>query len=180
MFRNNALFSEQLGTHWSPREVLEMEKTCFNKIKYNRGRFHLNVWVFGGIKNGSKIFFVVALVEQESVVRDKQTVLCLIKKNIINGTTKITDCWSAYKSLVEYGYAHLRINQSEQFVYREILDMHSQKIKCLWMDFKEFGHTSSGNTLNDTYSLIPYVTVKNNYTNFSKKLGSSYVPQQGR
>ena len=57
--------------------------------------------VFGGTEEDSHSCFLVTIER-----RDEATLLPLIKKWIIPGTTIISDCWKCYKNLNGIGYKH--------------------------------------------------------------------------
>ena len=48
--------------------------------------------------------------------RDKETLIPLIEKYVVKGSTIITDCWASYKCLKDLGYKHETVNHSENFV----------------------------------------------------------------
>ena len=81
-----------------PERIVEIDETMIYKRKYNRGRLTSNqveqVWVFGGIDRSSKVCFA-EIVER----RDEPTLLALIQKHILPGTTIYSDGWSAYQNL---------------------------------------------------------------------------------
>ena len=67
--------------------------------------------MFGGIERGSGRTFLVAVHD-----RSAETLIGIIKRWILPGTTIISDCWAAYSSLREEGYTHFTVNQSIGFV----------------------------------------------------------------
>ena len=90
-----------------------MDESKFGKRKYNRGKRVEGVWVFGGIERDSnppKCFF--------ETVEDRYaaTLIPIIKRWILPGTTISSDCWKAYSSLQQEGHIHATINHSIQFV----------------------------------------------------------------
>uniref|UniRef100_A0A1X7T5Q5 ISXO2-like transposase domain-containing protein n=1 Tax=Amphimedon queenslandica TaxID=400682 RepID=A0A1X7T5Q5_AMPQE len=70
-----------------PGEVVEIDKSKFDKRKFNRGLRVDGQWVIGGIERGSKRCFMVT-VQDRSVA----TLIPLIKKHILLGTKVITNC----------------------------------------------------------------------------------------
>ena len=66
--------------------------------------------MFGGIDRETKeTFFKV--VER----RDADTLIPIIQKYIIPGTTIFSDCWKAYSTLKDIGYIHSTVNHSIEF-----------------------------------------------------------------
>uniref|UniRef100_A0A915DYK7 ISXO2-like transposase domain-containing protein n=1 Tax=Ditylenchus dipsaci TaxID=166011 RepID=A0A915DYK7_9BILA len=93
----------QLG---GPDKFIEIDEASICKRKYNRGRFRRGAsqWVFGGIERGAGgLAFAIRVKD-----RKKKTLLRLIRKHIIPGTTIISDEWPAYRKLVFRGnYMHI-------------------------------------------------------------------------
>ena len=62
--------------------------------------------MFGGIERGTgKSSFVPV-----------DTLLRIIRERIEPGTTIVSDCWKAYRSLEEAGFEHLTVKHSIEFV----------------------------------------------------------------
>lgn len=91
-------------------KIVEIDESKFGKRKYNRGHHIEGQWVFGGVERESNKFFLIP-VEQ----RDKATLLPIIKKYILSGSTIISDCWAAYKTLGDFNYTHMTVNHSKTF-----------------------------------------------------------------
>jgi len=84
-------------------KVVEVEESKFSTRKYHRGRRVAGVWVFGRIERNSsapKCFFEVV------ADRSAETLIALIKKWILPGTTVASDCSKGYSSLEAEGYIH--------------------------------------------------------------------------
>lgn len=79
--------------------------------KYNRGRVLEEQWVFGGIERGTGNSFLVPV-----DTRDADTLLRIIRKTIEPGTTIVSDCWKAYRSLEKAGLEHFTVNHSIEFI----------------------------------------------------------------
>ncbi|GFV58274.1 DDE_Tnp_IS1595 domain-containing protein [Trichonephila clavipes] len=74
-----------------PDMIVEIDESMFSKKKINRGKRVNGSWVFGGTeRSSSKCFFQVV---QD---RSKDTLLQLIKSNIKERTTVISDCLLTY------------------------------------------------------------------------------------
>lgn len=87
-------------------------------------------WVFGGFERGSKKMFVCGVGE-----RNKETLLKVIKENILPGTTIISDGLKAYDSLKDEGFTHLSVDQTQNFV-DPITGAHTQNIKRCWREVR--------------------------------------------
>jgi transposase-like protein len=87
-------------------KVIEVDESKFGRRKYRRSRYVKGQWVFGGVERGSGRTFLETVND-----RSAETLIELIKKWIRPGTTLVTDCWAAYRSLPDEGFNHLRVNQ---------------------------------------------------------------------
>ena len=124
-----------------PGIIVEIDETYFVKRKFNRGRILKRVWLLGGIERNSSKKFIVPLSRPLSVDvqrRDGGTLIPLIKKPVLPGTTIHTDSWAAYRRLKDYGFAHFTVNHKENFVSPADSDVRTQKIERLWRDVKEW------------------------------------------
>jgi ISXO2-like transposase domain len=74
--------------------IVEIDESLFRKKKFGRGELHDGQWVFGGVQRGSGECFLVP-VER----RDAETLVPLIVKHIVPGTTIYPDKWKAYSRL---------------------------------------------------------------------------------
>ena len=116
-----------------PGKVVEIDESKFGKRKYNRGKRVDGCWVFRGIERDSnppKCFF--------STVTDRsaQTLIPIIKRWILPGTTIVSDCWKSYSSLSAEGYIHETVNHSIQF--RSDTGAHTNHIESRWNTLKRF------------------------------------------
>jgi len=112
--------------------IVEIDESKFGKRKYHRGKRVDGVWVFGGIDRETKACFF-------SCVEDRKadTLVKLIKDNILPGTTIISDCWKGYSSLKDQGYQHLTVNHSKEFLNPEN-GACTNKIESTWRALKSF------------------------------------------
>lgn len=92
-------------------KIVQIDESKFGKRKYHRGHHVEGQWVFGGIEQGSRKCFMVAVDK-----RDEATLLPLIERWIEPGTVIISDCWKAYCNLEKHGYTHKTVNHSQEFV----------------------------------------------------------------
>ena len=89
---------------------------------YHRGRYVEGKWIFGGICRETKACFLVP-VER----RDKDTLIPIIRAQILPGTCVMSDMWKAYDCLQDEGYNHLTVNHSLNFVDPDT-GAHTQRI----------------------------------------------------
>ena len=66
--------------------IVEIDESLFGKNKFGRGELHDGRWVFGGVQRGTGEWFLVP-VER----RDAETLLALIVKHAVPGTTIYSD-----------------------------------------------------------------------------------------
>ena len=119
---------EQLGIG-GPGKIVEIGENLFGKVKNNRRQ-----WVFGCLERVSKrrLFF---LVEK----RDAETLVPIIKKHILPGTTIYSDSWQAYDTLSDEGYTHNQTdNHADEKVSATCEDVHTRNIEQCWGDLKSW------------------------------------------
>ncbi|GFV62600.1 DDE_Tnp_IS1595 domain-containing protein [Trichonephila clavipes] len=115
-----------------PDVIVEIDESMFCKRKYNRGIRVKETWVFGGIERSTnKCFFHVV---QD---RSKYTLLALIKSNIREGTTIISDCWKSYNCLEDECFFHLSVNHKMYFKDPET-GAHTNSIEGSWSASKKY------------------------------------------
>lgn len=136
-------FSKKVG---GPGKVVEIDESKFGKRKYHKGRRVDGVWVFGGIQRDSKECFFKCVAD-----RTANTLISIIKDNILPGTTIISDCWKAYSSINDEGFSHLTVNHSLNFVDPDT-GAHTNTIESTWRALKK-SLPKHGTTKNlyDTY-----------------------------
>ena len=116
--------SEPIG---GPGCVVEIDESKFGKRKFNRGKGVDGVWVFGGIERDShppRCFFVTVN------DRSADTLIPIIKRWILPGTTIYSDCWRSYSTLVLEGYVHATVNHSVEF--KSESGTHTNNIESRW------------------------------------------------
>ena len=91
--------------------VVQIDESVVAKRKYNVGRAVDQQWVFGLYDTNSKLGHI-QLVDDRSA----QTLIPIIQKFVIPGTTIFCDQWLAYRQLQNLGYNHKTVNHSENFV----------------------------------------------------------------
>ena len=113
-------------------KIVEIDESKFGRRKYNKGHKVDGVWVFGGVERDSRRSFMAAVDK-----RDELTLIPLIRKWIHPDTTIISDCWAAYRKLEQYGYKHLTVNHSENFV-DPTTGAHSNTVELYWCHVKKY------------------------------------------
>ncbi|XP_066925007.1 uncharacterized protein [Clytia hemisphaerica] len=113
-----------------PGTRVQIDESKFGKRKYHRGHKVEGQWVFGGIEEESRQNFMVAVEK-----RDKKTLIPIIERYILPGTTIISDCWKAYDCLSQKDYEHLKVNHSVEFVNSN--GDHTNKIEGHWRQAKK-------------------------------------------
>lgn len=120
--------SEKIG---GPGKIVEIDESKFGKRKFHKGRRVVGVWVFGGIERETKKCFFTTVAD-----RTRDTLLSIIKTNILPGTTIISDCWKAYDILDKEGFEHLKVNHSVNFVDQDT-GAHTNTIESTWRALKK-------------------------------------------
>nr|XP_034194197.1 uncharacterized protein LOC117610669 [Osmia lignaria] len=114
-------------------------------------------WVFGGYERGSKKVFIVAVENRKA-----QTLLNVIKKWILPGTTIISNCWKAYNCLNNEGYKHSTVNHSYNFIDPDT-SAHTESIKRTWSDIRQ-NISRYGNKEEDLTSYLAEYLFKRSHT----------------
>jgi transposase-like protein len=113
-------------------KVVEIDESLFFRRKYNRGRLREGQWVFGGIDRQTGECFLVPVPDRRAV-----TLLTIINMRILPGTTIISDCWAAYRSISEINdYTHNTVNHTYNFVDPLDSSIHTQNIENCWLHAK--------------------------------------------
>lgn len=80
--------------------------------KQHKGRVLDGTWYFGGISRRDGRAFIAAVPDRTSA-----TLLPIVEKCVARGSTVISDCWRAYRTLsVNPRYQYLTVNHSQNFV----------------------------------------------------------------
>jgi len=127
-----AILEQQSLAIGRPGKIVEIDESKFGKRMYNRGKRVDGVWVFGGIERDCslpKCFF------QTVSDRSAATLISIIRRCILPGTTILSDCWKAYNSLSAEGYLHETVNHSVQFVSKS--GSHTNNIESRWNAVKK-------------------------------------------
>ena len=128
----SVILQEQSEAIGGPGKIAEIDESKFGKRKYNRGKRVDGVWVFGGIERDStppKPFFVPVS------DRSAATLIPIIKRWILPGTTILSDCWKAYSSLEKEGFIHDTVNHNLHFITES--GTHTNNIESCWNSLKK-------------------------------------------
>ena len=113
-----------------PGTTFEIDESKFGKMKYHKGRYIEGQWVFGGICRETKACFLVP-VER----RDKETLLPIIRAQILPRTRVMSYMRKAYDCLQDEGYHHLTVNNRLNFVDPDTRAL-TQSIENTWWGVK--------------------------------------------
>jgi len=108
---SETLISNPNYTFGGPGVVVQIDESLIARRKYNVGRVVEPQWVFGIYDTNTKLGHI-ELVEDRSAA----TLIPLIQKYVLPGSTIHSDQWPAYNSLNQLGYNHLTVNHSQNFV----------------------------------------------------------------
>lgn len=114
-----------------PGHTVEIDESVFNRRKHNVGRLVEPLWVFGGYDPAEKEGFLVTVPN-----RNAETLLPIIKKYILPGTTVVSDCWRAYNRVGSEGFSHLTVNHSLHFV-DPITKATTNHVERMWKEAKQ-------------------------------------------
>lgn len=131
-----------------PGRTVEIGETLFNRRKYNVGRISEPVWVFGGYDPTEKEGFLVSVPN-----RNAETLLPLIKKYILPGSTVVSDCWKEYSKGGGEGYRDLTANHQVHFVDAQTKSTPTHVVAVMWKAAKQRHKIECGTKreLLDTY-----------------------------
>ena len=87
--------------------VVEIDESKFGHRKYSRGRMLYGQWVFRGIDRDTKEMSMIPVQD-----RSAATLVPLIEKYILPGTTIHSDEWASYHSIPSATLHHLTVNHS--------------------------------------------------------------------
>ena len=123
----------QLG---GPGVIVEIDESLFrHKPKYHRGRYPVeDSWVFGMVdRSTSPAIGVMEIVPD----RTATTLLAVLRRHVLPGSTVRSDMWRAYGGISSMGmsYIHETVNHSRHFV-DPITGVHTQGIESYWAQTK--------------------------------------------
>ena len=105
-------------------------------------------------RKGHKKCFLVSVED-----RGADTLIPIIKKNLLPGTTMISDCEKVYSKLKEEGYQHHTVNHNKRFTNKET-GAHTNTIESTWRAVKtSLPKHGTVKSLYDTY-FVEYIFIK--------------------
>ncbi|XP_066921897.1 uncharacterized protein [Clytia hemisphaerica] len=116
--------------------TVEIDESLFGrKIKDNKGKKrNPQVWIFGLVERETNRIIMYPV---ES--RNEETLLPLIKRHCMPGTTIFSDGWSAYQNLNDHGYEHFSVIHKKAFsaTYKNvntgrIIKVNTNRIEGAW------------------------------------------------
>jgi len=113
-----------------PGLTVEIDVGKFDKLTNKEGHRASEVLVLGGICRETGDMFVIPVESREA-----DTLIPGIISRVADGTTIVTNSRDAYDTLQDYGYIHMTVNHSENFV-DPLSGAHVQTIENTWWQIK--------------------------------------------
>jgi hypothetical protein len=113
-------------------EIVEIDEAMMGRRKYNRGTLREGAWVLGGVCRRTGHCFLIQCPNNR---RDARTLLPLIQRHVLPGTTIHTDQWAGYNQLSSLGYTHHTVNHTLNFV-DPTTGVHTNMQEGLWHHVK--------------------------------------------
>ena len=158
--------------------IVEIDECKVGKRKYNRGRMVDGTWIFGMIDLGSLDEPAPPTAYRLEIcpdnVRNEATLIPLLQKHVRPNTTIISDGWLAYQNIPDYGYNHLTVNHTYNFVDPNTF-AHTQTIESSWRALKRSLHQGGVKKDDMAIHLCEYLyrrEVKKNHRNLFETLVS--------
>lgn len=133
-----------------PGVVVEIDESKFGKRKYHRGSRRDGQWVLGMVERGTGRCFLIPCPGNK---RDRATLIPLIMAFVRPGSVIMTDGWSAYTPLRNYGYYHFTCNHSIAQYRNPVTGCHINTQEGLWTHAKR--HVRGRSYISD--ALIEYM-----------------------
>ena len=113
--------------------IVEVDESCFGKVKYHRGHPVEQSWVVGGVERTPQRRLFAAIVQRRNV----ETLSRIISTFVEPGSTIYTDCWRGYSNdeLASLGFVHDTVNHTEHFV-DPVTGVHTNTIEGSWNGMK--------------------------------------------
>lgn len=111
--------------------IVEVDESKFGSRKYNRGRIIEGCWVLGLVERTPEKRIVLIKVKK----RNEKTLTKKIKKYVHKGSIIYSDQWNGYTNLNKYGFSHLTVNHSKNYVDPHS-GVHTQTIEGNWNGVK--------------------------------------------
>ena len=110
--------------------VVQIDESVVAKRKYNVGHYVEQQWVFGLYDTATKLGHIELVADRRA-----ETLIPIIQKFVLPGTTIFSDQWLAYRQLQNLGYDHKSVNHSQNFV-DPITGTCTNAIKAYWSRVK--------------------------------------------
>ncbi|XP_041485936.1 uncharacterized protein LOC121432146 [Lytechinus variegatus] len=113
------LFKKFVDSHYNVENPVklqgevEIDESLFGRrCKYHRGDGNkgVKVWIVGLVERATNKLILYPVDD-----RSEQTLLSIIKRHVVTGSTIFTDGWSGYSRLNEEGYRHFSVIHKNQF-----------------------------------------------------------------
>jgi transposase-like protein len=111
--------------------VVEIDECKIGKRKYNRGHTVEGCWVIGGVERTPSRKVFIEVVQNRSA----ETLLEVIQRCVLPGSTVHTDLWRGYMHLPALGFLHRTVNHSIEFV-NATDGTHTNSIEGTWNGLK--------------------------------------------
>ena len=139
------LFKEHFHRHIRHKRLggeVEIDESLFGRrVKFHRGNPNkgLKVWIFGLVDRTTNTVVVYPVSD-----RTEATLLPIIQRHVLPGSTIYSDGWSAYYNLNDAGYNHFTVLHKYAFKkeYRNkatgaIVTVHTNRIEGAWKHAKD-------------------------------------------
>ncbi|OMJ86298.1 hypothetical protein SteCoe_12210 [Stentor coeruleus] len=107
--------------------TVEIDESCFKNPTTKTCKTQPDKWVFGLYERERKLTYMEVVSK-----RTASYLIPIIQKICEQGTTIISDQWSAYNKLVEFGFPHYTVDHSRFFVNPLSREIHTQHIEISW------------------------------------------------
>ncbi|KAG0434691.1 hypothetical protein DMUE_5076, partial [Dictyocoela muelleri] len=136
-----------------PFKEIQIDESPLAKRKYGIGRYSEPIWIFWIIEVKTNIVYL-----EKVKSRDAKTLVPIINSKIEKKSYIISDQWSAYNFLEQFGYFKNTICHKKNFV-NLISNANTQKIENVWMHLKKIKYYSYGiniDTIDDHLSIFMF------------------------
>lgn len=159
-------------------QIVEIDESHFVKVKHHRGKDLRRpaVWVFG-IYERATTHCVFCIVPS----RDATTLLNVIYKHVLPGTTIYSDCWSAYRRIqkLDAGFVHKQVNHDLCFVDAHT-GAHTNGIESSWNSAKTHLKNMRGVNRAHLTSYLDEFCWRHNRNVLRAKAGELILEEAGR
>ena len=119
-----------------PGKHVQIDEAIVRKRKYHRGRQKKQIWIFGMVEEEADGFTKLLLTTVPD--RSMWTLIPLICRHCLPGSTIVSDEWAAYRSLdVMAEFQHITVNHSKEFKNTET-GACTNKIEGVWSHIRRY------------------------------------------